>query len=148
MLNSGQNWRFFVPCDLEFQRMTLKNNRALFLCYFNLCASFRSHWWTQTVVPVRKHPIWVKNNSLSYVTLKFHGWPWKTIGHCPKQHQALCIISSSYVNSNWSYSLETAKWGYDLCDLLWPLTFAFGMDITSVIGNNSWKFHDDTMMGT
>ena len=39
----------------------------------------------------------------------------------PKQHQALCIISSSYVNSNWSYSPEMAKLGYDLCDLhLWP----------------------------
>ena len=22
------------------------------------------------------------------------------------------------------------------------------MDVTSVIGNNSWKFHDDTMKGT
>ena len=34
------------------------------------------------------------------------------------------------------------------CDLeLWPLTLTFCMDVTSVIGNNSWKFHDDTMMG-
>ena len=38
---------------------------------------------------------------------------------------------------------------YDLCDLdLWPLTLAFDMHITSVLGNNSWKFGDDTMMGT
>ena len=29
---------------------------------------------------------------------------------------------------------------------LWPLTFC--MDITFDHGNNSWKFHDDTMMGT
>ena len=28
--------------------MTLKNNRAPFLCYFKLCASFHSHWWIQT----------------------------------------------------------------------------------------------------
>ena len=28
--------------------MTLKNNRA-HQCYFKLCASFRSHWWIQTV---------------------------------------------------------------------------------------------------
>ena len=57
-----------------------------------------------------------------------------------------CIISSSYVNSNWSYSQETVKLGYDLCDLdLWPMTLTFCMDITSVIGNNSWKFRDDTM---
>ena len=38
-------------------------------------------------------------------------WPWnladdleKQQGTSPKQHQAICIISSSYVNLNWSYS--------------------------------------------
>ena len=41
------------------------------------------------------------------------------------------------------------KWGHDLCDLdLWPLTLTFCMDIASVHGNNSWRFHDDTMAGT
>ena len=31
---------------------------------------------------VRKRPIWVKiSDVLSRVTLKFDGWPWKTIGH-------------------------------------------------------------------
>ena len=39
--------------------------------------------------------------------------------------------------------------GVDLCDLdRWPLTLTFCMDITFDHGNNSWKFHDDTMMGT
>ena len=125
------------------------------------------------------------------MTLKFDGWPWKTIGHLfyatssfvqhfvaigefklelqsgnaqsgsnstifsavwpwnltddlekqqgtsPKQHQAICIISSSYANSNWSYSPETAKLGRDLCDLdLWPLTLTFCMDVTLVRGDN------------
>ena len=36
--------------------MTLKNNRAPLLFYFKLCASFRSHWWIQTGVTVRKRP--------------------------------------------------------------------------------------------
>ena len=46
-------------------------------------------------------------------------------------------------------SPETAKLGVDLCDLdLWPLTLTFCMDITFDRGDNSWKFHDDTMMGT
>ena len=73
----------------------------------------------------------------------------KQQGTSPKQHQAICIISPSYVNSNWSYSPETVKLGCDLCDLdLWPLTLTFSMDVTSVTGNNSWKFSDDTMMGT
>ena len=47
-LDSGQNRRFFVPCDLEIWRMTLKNNRAPFLCCFKLCESFHSHWWIKT----------------------------------------------------------------------------------------------------
>ena len=73
---------FFVLCDLEIWRMTLKNNRAPLLCYFKLCASFHSHLWFQNGVTVRKRSIWVKfGDVLSCVTLKFDGWPWKTIGH-------------------------------------------------------------------
>ena len=53
------------------------------------------------------------------------------------------------MNSNWSYCPETAKLGYDLCNLdLWPMTLTFCMDITYVSGNNSWKFGDDTMTWT
>ena len=44
------------PCNLTYG-MTLKNNRAPHLCYFKLCALFCSHWWIQTGVTVRKHPI-------------------------------------------------------------------------------------------
>ena len=51
---------FFEPCDLEIWQMTLKNNRAPLLCYFKLCAAFRTHWWIQTGVTVQKRPIWVK----------------------------------------------------------------------------------------
>ena len=65
--NLGQNWRFFVPCDLEILRMTVKNNRASLLCYFKLCASFHSHLWIQTGVTVRKRLSWV----LTSVTLTF-----------------------------------------------------------------------------
>ena len=36
--------------------MTLKNNRAPFLCYFKLCASFHSHWWIQTGVKSLETP--------------------------------------------------------------------------------------------
>ena len=81
-LNSGQNRRFFEPCDLEIWPMTFKNNRAPLLCYFKLCAAFHSHRWIQTGVTVRKGPIWVKFHDFqSRVTLKFDGWPSKTIGH-------------------------------------------------------------------
>ena len=81
-LNLGQNRQFFEPCDLEILRMTLKNNRASLLCYLKLCVSFRTQWWFQIWVTVRKRPIWVKcDDFFSRVTLKFDGWPWKTIGH-------------------------------------------------------------------
>ena len=53
------------------------------------------------------------------------------------------------MNSNWSYGPETVKLGIELCDFeLWPLTLTFCVDLTYVIGNNSCKFHDDTMKRT
>ena len=58
-------------------------------------------------------------------------------------HQALCIMSSSYVNSNGSYGLETDKLGLTSV----TLTLTIYIDITSVNGNNL-KSHDDLMMGT
>ena len=90
--NLGQIWRFLEPCDLEIWRMTLQNNRAPLLCYFKLCASFRSHWWIQTWVTVRKHPIWVNLDDFkSHATLKYDGWPCKTKGH-------LVYATSSFVH--------------------------------------------------
>ena len=62
--------------------MTPKNNRAPLLCFFKLCASFHSHQWIKTGVTVRKRPILVQMDYFfSRVTLKFNGWPSKTIGH-------------------------------------------------------------------
>ena len=90
-LKLDSNRPFFSPCDLEIWWMTLKNNRALLLCYIKLCASFQSHGWIQTWVPVRKRSIRVKiGNFLSCVTLKFDRWPWKSIGH-------LSYTTSSFV---------------------------------------------------
>ena len=57
---SGSNSTLLELGDREIWRMTFKNNRAPLLCYFKLCAAFRSHWWIQTGVRVRKRPIWVK----------------------------------------------------------------------------------------
>ena len=92
MPNLGQIRQFLESCDLQIWWMTLKNNRAPFLCYFKLCASFRSYWWIQTGVTVRKRQIWVKfDDFYSRATLKFHRWPWKTIGH-------LFYATSSFVH--------------------------------------------------
>ena len=110
--------------------MTLKNNRAPLQCYFKICASFRSHWWIQTGVTVRKPPIWVKIDDFLAV------WPWnltddlqKQQGTSPKHYQDICFISSSYVNSNWNYSPETPNLGQtgqflEPRDLeIWRMTF-------------------------
>ena len=78
---------------------------------------------------VRKRPIWVKiGDVLSRVTLKFDGWPWKTIGH-------LSFAVSSFVQQfvatgelNWSYSPKTPNLGQirrflEPCDLeIWWMT--------------------------
>ena len=88
----GSKSQFFVPCDLEIWWMTLENTRAPFPYYIKLCASFQSHGWIQTGATVRKPSTRVKKgNVLSRVTLKFDGWPWKTIGH-------LLYLASSFVH--------------------------------------------------
>ena len=80
--NLGQIRRVLERCYLEIWWMTLKSNRAPVLCYFKLCAAFRTHWWIQTGVTVRKRPIWVKfDDFYGCATLKFDGRPCKTIGH-------------------------------------------------------------------
>ena len=69
--NWGQNWRFFVPCDLQIWRMNVKNNRAPLLCYFKLCASYHTHRSMQSGVTVRKCQNAGENRQFSHVTLKF-----------------------------------------------------------------------------
>ena len=125
----SQNRRFFVPCDLEIWRLTLKNNRAPLVSYFKLCASFHSHLWNQNEVTVQKHQIWVKiSDFLSRVTLKFYRWPSKAIGH-------LFYAISSFVQHfiaicEFKLELESGKlyWGQNgqffvPCDLeIWRIT--------------------------
>ena len=53
-------------------------NRAPFLYYIKLCASFQNHRWIQTGFTVRKRSIPVKiGDFLSRVILKFDGRSWK-----------------------------------------------------------------------
>ena len=80
--NLGQHWRFNSRVTLKFEIWPWKAIGHFFLCYFKLFASFRSHWWIQTWVTVRKRLIWVKIEYLfNRVTSQFHGWTWKIIRH-------------------------------------------------------------------
>ena len=85
-------------------------------------------------------------------------WPWnltddleKQVGTSPKQHQALCIISSAYMNSNWSYSPEMAKLGKTSVTLtfdLWPLSCAWTSLLSLVVTPENfvviwWQKHSE-----
>ena len=104
-------------------RDDLENNRASLPSDLKLCALFRSHRWIQTGVTVQKRPIRVKIGIfLSRVTLKFDGWPWKTIGH-------LFYATSSFVHhftTIGSFKLElqsrNAQFGTK-SGILWPWIF-------------------------
>ena len=123
LLKSDWNCQFFSLCDLIIWWMTSKNYRAPLLHYIKLCVSSQTPPWNQTGVTVRKRSIRVKiGDFLSRVTLKFDGWPWKTIGY-------LFYATLSFVHhfvaigkSNWSYSPETPNVGHirrllEPCDL-------------------------------
>ena len=155
-LQSG-NTQFGSNSTIFFSRVTLKFDGwpwKIIGHLFNTTSSFVHHFVAigENKLELQSRNAQSGSNSTIFRTV----WPWyltddleKQWGISSKQHQALCIISSSHVNSNWSYSPETVKLGVDLCDLdLWPLTLTFCMDVTFVIGNNSWKFRDDNMMGT
>ena len=146
----GAKSMIFVPCVLEIWQMTLKKNRAPFVCYFMLiinCASFRGHGWIQTGVTVRKHLIWVKINifwacdfEICRMTLENNREPLlSNIKLWALFHHHMWIQTGVMVQ-------KLLNWVLTLTFDLWPWPFA--MDITSVIGNNSWKFHDDTTIGT
>ena len=74
----------------KFHSTVLKLNSwydlVLVLSYVTLIKwnKTRQIWgiWKLRLPKVRKRPIWVKIGDVLYrVTLKFDGWPWKTIGH-------------------------------------------------------------------
>ena len=134
---------FFVPCDLEIWQMTWKKIGHLFYA----TSSFVHRFVAIGEFDLELQSVNAQFGSKSTIFLAV--WPWNLTddpenqyGISPNQHQALCIILSSYVNSNWSYGLETPKLGLDPCDLhLWPLTLTFCIDVISVIVNDSWKFN-------
>ena len=120
----GSKSVIYCPMWPKIGRITLKNNRAPLLCCFKLYVSFHSHRWIQTRVTVWKRSIRVKiADFLSCMTLKFDGWPWKTIGH-------LLLATSIFVHhfvAIYEFKLElqygNAKFGSKSTIFLavWPL---------------------------
>ena len=77
---------------------------------------------------VRKRPIWVKIGDVLYrVTLKFDGWPWKTIGHLFfavssfVQHfiaigEFKLELQSGNAQLGWNSTIFRAVWPWNLTD--------------------------------
>ena len=129
---------FFVPCDLEIWRVTLKNNRAPFLCYFNLCASFHSHLWIQNGVTVRKRQIWIKSAIFVPCDLEFWRMTMKKNDRAPLLcYFKLCALFHSHpwiktgviVRKRLRYVLTSVPLTLDL----WPWPFAWISLLSSVI---------------
>ena len=152
-LISGQNWRFYVTCDLEIWRETLKDIRIPFLCYSKFCASFQSHRWIQTGFTIRERSIWVQNDVFCPMCPCNLMDDLEKIGH-------LFYAKSSFVHNFVTiieFQTRVTVWGYPnwgkICFDFVTLTFdlwlwTFCADITSLNGSYSRKFHDDTMIGT
>ena len=131
LLQSDSNRRCFSPCDLEIWQMTFKNNRAHFLCYFKLCASFL-HF-----VAIGEFKLELQSgNAQLRMTFKNNSAPFlSNIKLCASFHHHMWIQTGVTVRKRLNWVLTS-------------VTFTFCMDITFVNGNNSWKLNDDTMRGT
>ena len=159
LLKFDPNHRIFVPCDLEIWWMTLENNRAPLLYYIKLCLSFQILWWIETEVTVRKRSIRVKiGDFLSCVTLKFDGWPWKTIGHlfCTTlsfvhhfkfmgEFKLELQSGNAQFGSKWAIFLSRVTSKFEGCPWtrqiwgIWKLRPAYNPE-TPNLGQNRWCF--------
>ena len=115
--------------------MTSKNNKAPLLYYIKLCASFQIHQWIQTRVTVRKCSILVKiGDFLPCLTLKFDGWPWKTIGHL--SYTTLSFVQHFKAIDIFKLELQSgnAQFGSKLVIFLSPMTLKIDRWPSKTIG--------------
>ena len=79
---------------------------------------------------VRKRPSWVKIDVLYRVTLKFDGWPWKTIGHLS------CAVSSfvQHFIAIGEFKLELQSgnaqfgWNSTIFRAVWPWNLKYDLE--------------------
>ena len=74
------------------------------------------------------------------MTLKNNRAPLSIVYLCASFHHHMWIQTGVTVR-------KRLRLGFDLSDLdLWPLTLTFSMDLTFVIGNNSWWYDDGNIV--
>ena len=103
-LKLDSNRQFFRPCDREIWWMTSKNNRTPLLCYFKLCASFRSHWWIQSGVTVQKRPRLLRGDQLKGNRCTTQG----------QENEAIVVRQGARLNVR-------LQWLYHCTDITWAL---------------------------
>ena len=112
--------------------MTSKNYRATLLHCIKLCASSQTPRWIQTGVTVRKRSIWVKiGDFLSRVTLKFDGWPWKTIEYL--FYATLSFVHHFKPIGEFKLKVTVRKWS------IWVKIDDFFSRVTSKFYGWPWK---------
>ena len=122
MLNSGQNRRFSARVTLKLDGWPLKAKGHLFYTTSSFVHHFKSIGDFKLGLLSRNGQFVSRWRFFVLCDLEIWRMIYRT-DTSPMPHQALRIISLPYVHSNWSYDPETAKLGFDLCDLdLWPLT--------------------------
>ena len=120
--NRSRIFEFSAPVTMEFDRWPKKIRGHLVYASSRFVHHF--HLWIQAGVAARKRLLGIKILWLVWPRNLMDD-PAKPQGTSSKPLQTLCIIPLSFVNSNWSYSPETPKICFDLCDLdLWPWLFA------------------------
>ena len=152
--NSAQNQQFFLPCNLEIWQMTLQNNTAPLLTCLKRCASFRSHWWIQNGVIVRKHPIWVKISDFLSRDLEILQMTLENNRAPLLCYFKLCLSFVAICEFKWSYGPEKnigAKFALISVTLtfgLWPWPFALTSLLSMVITPKNfmmiqWEKHSE-----
>ena len=142
-----------VLCDLETSWLTLKNDRALLLCYFKLCASFQNHRLISTRVTVWKLPILGQNQQflvpcdlqIWQMTLKNIRAPLlSNIKLCASFHCRMWIQTGVTVQKFLNGVLTSVILTFDL----WPGPFAWMSILSMVITPDNfmmirWEEHSE-----
>ena len=117
----GQNRRFFVQCNLEIWRMTLKNNRAHLLFYFKLFEPFHNRLWIQTWLTLSPERLYLGQNRQFCCPV----WPGNSMDDLKKSNRTpfLCYfkLSALFHNHWWIQTGVTVRKRSNWGQLFWPL---------------------------
>ena len=145
--NLGQIRRFLEPCDLEIWRMTLKKIGHLFYA----TSSFVQHFIAIGEFKLELQSGNAQSGSNSAILAPCDLEIWRmTLKNDRAPLLSNIKLYVSFHHHMWIQTGVTVRKRKFVSWPLWPwpLTLTFCMDLTLDQCDNTWKFHDDTMMGT